>query len=370
MRTQKVRFLACELCLAILWVGVLSVRATGQSPKLPLAPAPVGPPSDNVRILHPVRVIHTDIPAFGGDPNPDCDQDGDSFAQIEDFVSLKEKTWVLLNHDLSQPRVVSLPPGFREHTGPSIDVGMLSRGGRIFILHQTLTNAQLLAYSSSGEFISAHPIPIPSGWEVSRAATLDDGTLALIATRIRGQHSAKETKDSDPEKGEDLSELAAVYAPDGHLVADLSNSANGKVDHHFSAKSLPMVDITQGDDGNFYWLTGTDIRQVTRFGELRRTFTARFPWSDDLKHLIAPEPIPIRLLASRNQLLVVFENARPGELLKIKMQVLDTQTGETIGYFRPDPELGNALVCFSASGELTFDWYKNQKIVRYITELK
>jgi hypothetical protein len=64
--------------------------------------------------------------------------------------------------------------------------------------------------------------------------------------------------------------------------------------------------------------------------------------------------MPLQLFVSGGQLAIVQHQARDGDINKIVVQLLDSQTGEPIALYTPEDKLGNMIVNFSRRDGFSF----------------
>jgi hypothetical protein len=97
----------------------------------------------------------------------------------------------------------------------------------------------------------------------------------------------------------------------------------------------------QGGDGTIYLLTGNSVAVLSPDGTLKRHIKLSPPQNGFSAEF---------LYMHRGRLVVGFLHSEVGKSANMEYELLDPQSGELIRLYKPGPELGQNLVCWSDDG--------------------
>jgi hypothetical protein len=136
----------------------------------------------------------------------------------------------------------------------------------------------------------------------------------------------------------------ALFDRTGKLLKNFGNLTGGvDLGQVFTRVNEGMA--ASGEDGNIYLLHSAEVFVISSSGEIARTIKFQKAGKDFM---------PLQLFVSGGQLAIVQHQARDGDINKIVVQLLDSQTGEPIALYTPEDKLGNMIVNFSRRDGFSF----------------
>ena len=301
----------------ILAAGFVTIAASGGAQESNPAP-PI--------ILHAASSNLLAMPTFGSFGNAQCDSKGNLYFHaartINDSLILRlsqdgsHDIFALSSQDAADVYFVA----FR-----------VASDGRLWILNQGQAGEiYVFDFSRDSQTPNRTLLQAPKDLKPRNFAVLKNGHTLLqgffdesVAPERRGRSyfahfdlSGRLVRQAlDEASGDELKELAKVAAQGAAAIAD---------------------------DGSVYILDQKTLLVVSQTGEITQKIKLHYPEEGYVSR---------NLFVSENRIVVTYskmvEMGRP--LLNI-YQLLDRSTGEQLGQYRPDDELGNRMVCFSRDG--------------------
>lgn len=261
------------------------------------------------------------VPPFGYEGEPKCDSSGDVFFQPRAPLP---GTVLRISKDGSQSTLYLLP---QDYSGGLMDVDVDPAGG-VHDLVMTKSGNFVIDFDRDGQVRRTTRLGVPDYLSADHFAVFNDGAI------IYGGHPNRLA--TEQEKGK---AYAALLDGSGKLVKEFP----GDRVQPGSASKLADGAITIGADGNAYILSSEKVTVISETGEVLRHIPFKKPSSDDSATRL---DISTGLLSI--ELSQVVNSRVTTEYLVIRTN------GETVGVFKPSPELGDSAVCFSADDGYTF----------------
>ena len=166
----------------------------------------------------------------------------------------------------------------------------------------------------------------------------------------------------------------AVYDPAGHLINDFPLKAAEKPATTPAGASRQFYEsvgnwsVLTGDDGYVYILEPTSpatVLVISPAGEVVRKFSVATPSDTDLKHM------PLFRVA-KGRMLIAFsvQCDEKGGCKARAYHVVDAKTGQTIGQYFGDNNLGGPLACYSPEPDRIVNFFWKVPDGRYLEILE
>jgi hypothetical protein len=278
--------------------------------------------SDQFQELQASSSKAVQVPAFGYYDEPKCDSSGNVFFRPD---APKPGSVLKISKDGSQSNIYLLPAEYR---GDLVDVAV-DPSGVLYDLLMAKQASIAVEFDGDGSVKHTTRLGVPNYVSPTRFAVFNDG--AIIYWGHPNRFATEEQKRGT---------YTAAFDPSGNLVRELP-------DHHtlstVNPTKLPDGAIAVAQDGNAYVLSSDMVTVVSETGEVVRRIPFQKP---------RPEDSATRLDVSGG-LLSIGLIYSIGKKFGAEYLVMDTD-GKRVGLFRPSPDLGASVVCFSADTGFTF----------------
>jgi hypothetical protein len=262
-----------------------------------------------------------------------CDGDGNIYYHVGRAGSYNDSTILELSHDEDDHQLFRLPTEVSNAT--SYGAFSVTPSGRVWVaVFSDKGENFVYEFDSKGEIASRVRLDVPEKLLPRLIAVFDTDNLLWKGVYANSAAPVLAGK----------SYCAAVDAA-GRVTKELTSKvtlapANTKTD----SKSLPEGAIAVGSDGNAYLLLPAEVDVISQTGTILRKLPFTKP---------DPESRAVNLNVSGGLLAITLTRMRQ-QRIETTLLVLDANTGDIFGYYRPSEELGNNPVCFSRAQGFTF----------------
>lgn len=278
------------------------------------------------RILSTTGRVNYAIPVFGATGRSSCDSTGDIFYNIGTRIT-QMGPFLRVSSDGRQHTIFSLPAGLSSFADLAWAV---APGGAFYALPGDFKEYKLVRFKSDGSVDSITNLNIPADVYITHLAIADDEVMYVQGYR--------DTPDplNKPREG-----FAALLNASGKMIHDLSDGTT-ELDMSAAQHNPTAGDAVAGEDGRFYVLGAKELLILNQNGETAARMKFERP---------APDAYAIRVDYSRGMISIIFHTVRrssPAHAADVEVRsiLLNSQTGEQLGYFAFDSELTGSIVCF------------------------
>jgi len=288
-------------------------------------------------ILRESSSVAWPVPSFSAGGNTQCDADGNLYFRIFPSDGLLK-----VAHDGSKYHLYELPAGDSDskyygfvefNVTPSGDLRVLAdgSGGAYYVL---LLDPD---FSSSPKT----KLETPEHLSANSFAAFESGTV--LVTGYFNRHADQESQGKT---------YAAMFEPSGKLRTVIAGRF-GDVDLASVGKKLPETGAALGEDGFLYLLRPDEVVVISESGTIVRRMPFKKP---------SPELLATGIHVSGGLLAVELTRSHGlGRELEAEFLLLNASTGERVGLYRPEPALGNNLLCFSRGTGFAFLTMRDDK---------
>jgi hypothetical protein len=291
----------------------------------------IPPPPLQPRILDSTGVTLVEAPDLGGYDSAVCDDDGNAYYHVGAVANYNDSTLFRLSHDPGEHKVYRLPP----ETAKDLIFGAfnVTPSGKVWVAAFN-QQGEMFAYSfdSDGQVASHVRFDVPPYLQPRELAAFETGAFLLkgyfadqAGPRLAGH------------------QYAAILAPSGEVARNLNLNLPA-ADKKAAAKHIPEGSVTVGSDGNAYLLLPDQIIVVSQSGQVVRRLPYQKPDA---------ESRAVSLFVSGGLAAITLFKVNQHKI-DTTLLVLDTNTGDVFGYYKPSEELGNNPLCFSRADGFTF----------------
>ena len=346
------RFCTFALLIAVCVAAVASGQETAKQP-LPDVPSATkqeetvaSPPSfelpSRARIVPPtlpreLRATERQVlvaPPFSSEGEAQCDEGGAAYFHVLTGGSTKNPTIFKLGHSQDEHLLYKLPSEIPDKKSAFYTACSVTPAGRLWVLVEEWVGEEpkvaAYGFDSKGAVKSEIHLETPARLLPRHFAAFDNEVFF-----VEGDVSvtAGTPKTSRP--------YAAIVNGSGEVTRELNLNLQGL---QVQKGRIPQGPAVAGRAGNLYMLLPDQVLVVTQSGETLRKLTFSKP---DREALATGISLSGGLIAIH-----VMEQRK--HTLDLTLVLLDANTGDEIGYYRPDAELGNNAICFSRTEGFTF----------------
>jgi hypothetical protein len=279
--------------------------------------------------------------AFGFYSPPQCDGDGNIYLRPNQAPNYEKAPIWKLSPQAEKLAEFSLPSEFQDFlAGPST----VDPGGDVYQAAYDGKRVVVLKFAADGRFSNQTKVdvPHPEHFLPSNLAVFATGEILLA-----GYFSMEA-----PARLRSLP-YVAIYHPDGRLLTKVSTrlpDGSNELPRDWTTVSGDWLET--GIDGNAYSLRGSRILVISPAGQIVRAINLSMPGSGYAA---------TKIQLSRNILSVQFNKAEKSHKVSVLFRTYDLASGDLLGEYVPDPELGNSPLCFSVDEGYTFFGNDHQK---------
>lgn len=300
---------------------------------------------EEARLLQASSKIVASVPPFGSIGPAQCDSRGTLYFHASS--TLDASTILELSADGSKYKFYRLPPDLAESNW--FIQFRATPSGDLRLLTESEDGLRVIEFAKDGSVATKTRLDVPKHLKVTGFASFNSGATLLLG------YFGKAAEDRD--KGH---RYAAVFDPSGKLVKRLGRNL-GTIDlGHEPYATIAMAAV--GEDDAVYFLVNDQLLVVSQSGQFLRRLPVR-----KVKDDFFPNAIQVSggLIAIQ-----YYKNVGQGKPFLSRYLVLNAYTGTETGFYLPEEELGNSLVCFSAEEGFTFTRVIEGKEVLLKAQLK
>jgi hypothetical protein len=273
-------------------------------------------------------------PPFRSEGEAQCDEDGTAFFHVLTGGSTKNPTIFKLGHSQDEHLLYKLPSEILDKKSAFYTAYSVTPAGRLWVL--------VVEWDGDEPKVAAY------GFD-SKGAVTSEVHLETPA-RLLPRHFGAFDNDVFFVEG-DVSVTAGTHRTSRPYAAIVNGSGEVTRELHVNLQGLqiqkgriPRGAAIAGRDGNLNMLLPDQVVVVTQSGETLRSLTFSRPDREALATGISLSGglIAIHIMEQRKH------------TLDLTLVLLDANTGDEIGYYRPAEELGNNAICFSRTEGFTF----------------
>jgi hypothetical protein len=208
----------------------------------------------------------------------------------------------------------------------------VSSDGVVYVLNAGLDRLYLYTFHSDSADPTRTDLDVPVGMEAANFLVFSRGSILI---------SGYFNDNAPKHKGQSY---LAYYDASGRLLREWSKKMSDEAVSDLKANSwtLNLAAAAVSENGSGYILSGDQVLVFSPVEGLVNTM-----------HILPPEEgyRPLNISAVGGRLLVAFiksQDRKPP--IPVLYKLVDATTGEEIRTYRPAPELGNNMVCFSKEG--------------------
>ena len=263
-----------------------------------------------------------------------CDENGAVYFHVVTGGSAKNPTIFKLGRTEDEHQLYKLPPEVVDKKSAFYAAYSVTPAGRLWVLVV--------------EWVGDEPKVAAYGFDSNTAVTSE--VHMETPAHLRPRHFAAFDNDVFFVEG-DISETLGSQKTSRPYAAIVDGAGTVMKELHLNLQGLqiqkgkiPEGDALAGRDGNFYMLLPDQVMVISQSGQIVRRLP--FPKSDH-------EAIATGVSLSGGLVAIqIMEQQK--HTLGLTLEVLDANTGDEVGSYRPSQELGNNLICFSRTEGFTF----------------
>ncbi len=273
-------------------------------------------------------------PSFSSEGEAQCDEDGGAYFHVMAGGSFKSPTIFKLGRNQDENQTYKLPPEILDKKSAFYTAYSITPTGRLWVLVVEWVGDEpkvaAYAFDSNGGVTSEVHMETPARLLPRRFAAFDNDVFFVEGDV---SETAGKLKTSRP--------YAAIVDSSGKVTRELHVDLQGLQIHK---GKIPQGAAVAGRDGNLYVLLPQQVIVVSQAGEILRKLTFSKPNSEALATGISLS----------GGLIAIHIMEQTKHILKLNLVLLDANTGDEIGSYRPSEELGNNAICFSRTEGFTF----------------
>ncbi len=285
-------------------------------------------------------------PSFTYGENVQCDLDGNMYFHASD--NFNESVVLRLKQDGSQKQFKLSS----EDAKNNFILFRIDPEGRVRILDQAQKQSNKLhvhEFSSESSDAIRTDLEVPVGLLPTSFLVLGNDHILIYGYF-----------DEDAASNNKGKRYIGEFDSSGKLIRQTNETASG-ADIQEAISTAPNNAVAEAIDGHSYILVGDAIIVLSAAGKVL-----------EKRHIVAPEEgyRPVNIFTDGAFLVVAFYKApQKGDIsgFLAMYQLLNRQTGELIRTYKPGPELGNVLACFSSEG-FTFIRVQNNRTRLFIAK--
>ena len=279
-----------------------------------------------------------DIPQFGFYGTPKSDEDGDLFFHAN-TGSYNAAVVLKLSHSAYAPTV---------YVADGVDEKRLAfwafsvtPDGNVSMLAQALDKKMYaIRFSSAGNILEKVQLDLPDKFAINDFSVFESGIIVVAGFYLRDADQKLRGKS-----------VITFFSESGVIKKQLKDDFT-PVDVMKVMEKIMEGGSTIGKDGNLYILQGSEIFVMGQQGDILRR----------IKYQKPEEYSAFKIAISRGLISVWLAKNEGDYGIATKYVVLNQSSGEVMGEYAPEPELGNNAISFSASDGFTFFRIKDGKV--------
>jgi hypothetical protein len=281
--------------------------------------------------------------------NTQCDADGDVYFKTS--LGPDETGFMKVSSDGSKYHFYKMPTGDGDSASYQFRGVNVTRGGDLRVLaYSSLFQPYIFSFDPDLNGTEKIRLELPEHVQVQSFASFESG-----ATLVAGYY------DGHADKKVQGKPYMAVFDASGKLRITVSGRFND-VSLSTVHKKLSEGGSSLGEDGFLYLLRPNEIVVISEFGAVVRRMTFKKS---------SPEWLAVRIAVSGGLAAVeLLKDEGRGKDFGIEFLALDASTGEPIGLYKPEPDLGNNFLCFSRATGFSFMGIKDGKVVQMTAPLR
>lgn len=315
-----------------------------------LVAAAAGGSGPATKPLRMASAVPWTVPPFQSYGRVQCDSSSNLYFDVSGMPSNRQAI-LKVAHDSSKYDLYTLPP-LPDYSIVHYAMFSVTPSGELRVM--------VHAFRGTGKSVSDHSIYVflygsdPGNPSQIRLQSPDYFSPRSFAAFQTGAMLVRGNLLTQASQGHTGRAYSAVFQATGQMAAEIPESGN-VVDVDALRRKAPEGDAISGDDGFVYLLESDSLVVLSESGTIVRKLRFTKP---------KPGLAASRVFVSGGVAVIeLAQDSGVGKPFSTEYLAINVSTGETLGLYEPEPELGNNAVCFAATDGLTFWTVKEGKDV-------